>query len=75
MNEIVVHTDFLLEYNEMIEENIRYIIEGYSINSLKNIKSFLKNSFKLDADVIIKKRSNYKVSISFRTSPEEKIRD
>ena len=65
----------MLEYNEMIEENIRYIIEGYSINSLKNIKSFLKNSFKLDADVIIKKRSNYKVSISFRTSPEEKIRD
>lgn len=59
----------------MIEENIRYIIEGYSTNSLENVKSSLKNSFKLDADVIIKKRSKYKVSISFRTSPGEKIRD
>ena len=58
-----------------MEENIRYIVEDYSTNSLKNIKSSSKNSFKLDADVIIKKRSKYKVSISFRTSPREKMRD
>jgi hypothetical protein len=59
----------------MVEENIRYIVEGYSTYSLKNVKFSLKNSYKLDADVIIKKRSKYKVSISFKTSPWEKIRD
>jgi len=59
----------------MAEGHIRYIIEGYSTNSLENVKSSLKNSFKLDADVIVKKRSKYKVSISFRTPLGEKIRN
>ncbi|MFP3203814.1 MAG: hypothetical protein RXR43_16925 [Sulfolobus sp.] len=59
----------------MTEKHIRYIIEGYSTNSLENVKSSLKNSFKLDADVIVKKKSKYKVSISFRTPLGEKIRD
>jgi hypothetical protein len=59
----------------MTEGHIRYIIEGYSTNSLENVKSSLKNSFKLDADVIVKKRSKYKVSMSFRTPLGEKIRN
>ncbi|QXJ31916.1 hypothetical protein [Saccharolobus shibatae] len=60
----------------MAKDHIRYIIEGYSTTgNLKNVESALRNSFKLDADIIIKKRSKYKFAISFRTSSEEKIRD
>jgi len=41
---------------------IRYIVEGYNSSNVKNVKFPLKNSFKLDADVIVK--SKHKVSIS-----------